>query len=332
MAFSKAELLDMIEDSKTDEFPGGIACELWKSLNDEYRPSTTVGAAKQLSELMALKLGPKEDPKKFGNRMATVLNKYGTKVDDKQKVAVVVQALGKRYAKTIRQETKDIKSAESREPTAKELIKACSEEWVISGGNHETEETPTETSLANTSTSGGSCYNCGERGHKANNCPKPRQKYGYASDRNVKCHHCGKFGHIERNCWDKPENKDKRPNWWNEKNSESGNASIELVIANVEQPSAEDDVREFQLTSVEDSIVELSVAECFGSEEIEVEVEVESKVVGSSDVKNVQAVSFGSDVKVVGSSVSENVKTVSCGSKVKKSEEVQAVSCGSPVK
>ena len=41
------------------------------------------------------------------------------------------------------------------------------------------------------------CFNCGKKGHLAENCPEPK-----------KCSHCGKKGHVAKDCWEKhPERK-----------------------------------------------------------------------------------------------------------------------------
>ena len=42
------------------------------------------------------------------------------------------------------------------------------------------------------------CFNCGKRGHLAENCPEPK-----------KCSHCGKKGHLAKDCWEK--HPDKKP-------------------------------------------------------------------------------------------------------------------------
>ena len=41
------------------------------------------------------------------------------------------------------------------------------------------------------------CFNCGKKGHLAENCPEPK-----------KCSHCGRKGHLAKDCWEKhPERK-----------------------------------------------------------------------------------------------------------------------------
>ena len=43
------------------------------------------------------------------------------------------------------------------------------------------------------------CFNCGKKGHLAENCPEPK-----------KCSHCGKKGHVAKDCWEKhPDRKPK---------------------------------------------------------------------------------------------------------------------------
>ena len=44
------------------------------------------------------------------------------------------------------------------------------------------------------------CFNCGKKGHLAENCPEPK-----------KCSHCGKKGHVAKDCWEKHPVKKPKP-------------------------------------------------------------------------------------------------------------------------
>ncbi len=105
MAFTGDKLLCMLEEVKTPKFPGGIAWQLSLDLMIKYQPNDTIGAVHQLNELMALKLKKGENPKKLGGRIAKIMNKYQSKVDESQKVIVVVNCSGKKYVNVILQET-----------------------------------------------------------------------------------------------------------------------------------------------------------------------------------------------------------------------------------
>jgi hypothetical protein len=81
---------------------------------------------------------------------------------------------------------------------------------------------------------GGTCYNCQEKGHRANQCPKKtRHISGNCSeDGNTRgkfsgtCNHCGKIGHNKLSCWKLDENKTKRPKNFRGGNTEHANSVI----------------------------------------------------------------------------------------------------------
>ena len=128
MALGSNEMLGMIEQLKTPEFPGGLACKVWEALLEEYQPDDTIASAEMLRVLTNLKLGKNENPKQLGLRMAKILNKYRATIDEKSKVAIAVKCGGQQYAGVIRSESKDIEREKGRDPTANELVKAMSDE------------------------------------------------------------------------------------------------------------------------------------------------------------------------------------------------------------
>ena len=91
------------------------------------------------------------------------------------------------------------------------------------------------------------CYSCGDKGHKAFNCPKKNgngSKWnnnggnqgggggGYNGRNNNdnkfkgNCNVCGKKGHKEHQCWQKEENKSQRPNGYTVRTTEVALAQI----------------------------------------------------------------------------------------------------------
>jgi hypothetical protein len=81
---------------------------------------------------------------------------------------------------------------------------------------------------------GGTCYNCQEKGHRANQCPK---KYGPSNGNpnasgntrgkfKWECNNYGKIGHKKSECWKLEGNKNKRLKDYRQVNAEHGNAAI----------------------------------------------------------------------------------------------------------
>ena len=67
-SFEEEEHLAFIKDAKTDDWPSGLACKIWKNLENEFRPSDVLADAKLSKKLMGLTLAKGEDPRKLGKR------------------------------------------------------------------------------------------------------------------------------------------------------------------------------------------------------------------------------------------------------------------------
>ena len=78
LPFEEEEHLDFIEDARTDDWPSGLACKIWKNLENKFRPSDVLAEAELTKKLMGLTLANGEDPRKT------------IQVDEKEKISTVV--------------------------------------------------------------------------------------------------------------------------------------------------------------------------------------------------------------------------------------------------
>ena len=245
LAMEKPKLLRILKEAKSNVWPNGLACEVWRRLQEKYQPSDVIAQAEQASKLMDLKLSKREDPEKLLDEMAMIELEYQVDVEEKQRIAAVVKAAGPQYADAIRLAQSNKGSA----VTADDLVEEMCKSWRISGGKSD-DDTPRggdETVLASTNVGNSDkCYNCGEEGHKANGCPKRS---------NCKCYRCGKQGHKQYNCLHNPNNKHLRPAWFksiegvtdvenytrfkSNGRDESNATNIEMVIASVDASVSE---------------------------------------------------------------------------------------------
>ena len=236
LALETDELLGKAAEAETVEFPGGIACDLWSALEDDYAPDDTTAEAEMLTKMMALKLTKKENPKTLSAKMASIQAECRCKMAEAQKVSVVVKAAGSLYAETIRQEKKLLK-ANSETVTAAKLIKEMHEMWRLSGLS----EVPEDGTLGAKDEGGkelsvigtdgkwfpGKCHLCGKTGHKKADCPENKK-----GGDDVKCEHCG-MPHKSNDCWSLEKNAHKRPDWYKKKHVAEVEA-VEIVLSSVE--------------------------------------------------------------------------------------------------
>ena len=188
-----------------------------------------MAVAEQMKKLMGLNLKKDRDPEDLGDWIAEIETAYRCVVDDKQKVAAIVNAAGMHYAAVISGESKRIEAA-GNDVTCEDLIDAMSEAFRVSGGGkaHPELSEPTETVLANTGSFAESreCYKCGVRGHIATNC-KNEGKVKFTG----KCNMCGQKGHKEERCWEDRKNEHLRPHGWTSRKAEAEGANVEILVS-----------------------------------------------------------------------------------------------------
>jgi Zinc knuckle len=145
--------------------------------------------------------------------LSTIKNRYNTmtrRLDDEDKIAVVLSAAPDEYQAMLMNEQWRLGANITTEDLAEVMNQYWRQVTAKEGGPNESDDT--ELTLL---TFSGKCYNCGEEGHKSNECKKPRKNKMKSnrkgSKKNLKCYNCGRPNHIRKDCWEKDENKDKRP-------------------------------------------------------------------------------------------------------------------------
>ena len=240
MAFTTGELMEYIEDAKSEEYTGGRADLVTEGLIRKYRPTDRISGVEAEKELMKLKMVKDEDPDKYFRKLAVLKNRYrsnGNTSDEQKLIAATLAKAPATYGSVLtsvlREKGNALKIIDIQE--------AMKEHWRIRHNllsedveEHESDDDDDEVKeTALNAATNIRCYNCGQVGHKKSKCPKRKNSNKTNSNGNGNgkkkakftgsCHNCGKVGHKVTDCWLLDKNKDKRPNNW--KGSESGNTA-----------------------------------------------------------------------------------------------------------
>ena len=263
MAFQTTDLLTFVKESKSKEWQHGLAWKIIKNLADEYEPKDEVSKVELKRDLNNVTMQEDDDPKELFSQLTTIERKYASssyEIPKEDLMAVALEAAPEKYAVILAKELRD-KGDACALSDLKEAMKA---QYRLATKGKKNKSNGKELSL---STFTGTCFECGEAGHKANECPNKKQHgnnggRGYRSYNRGrgkfkgKCNNCGKIGHKAADCWLLEKNKDKRPKNFSEKglsnvNDKEDGKTSELLLMNLCQ-ECNDDI------TVEDSIDEES--------------------------------------------------------------------------
>ena len=127
-SFEEEEHLVFIKDARTDDWPSGLACKIWKKPENEFRPRDILAEAELTKKLIGLTLAKGTDPQKLGKRIAIIQSHFKVQVDEKETISAVVNAGGFRYADAIGQ-VQRLCEMKSEPVIARKLIKAMHENF-----------------------------------------------------------------------------------------------------------------------------------------------------------------------------------------------------------
>jgi hypothetical protein len=206
-------LMNVVNRTKTREWPSGQAWEIRKSLDESITPKDLPARVKMLSELSLVELKPEEHPKILFEKIEAIQCKYAQEYSTADAIATILRAAPREYAGVIasvhinkgsNMTENDLKAAMSL--TFRSDIKGKNRGYVDGQSGRQK-----EVALSNVDGKKETrrCHNCHEKGHIAADCKVV-----------IKCEICG-GRHKTIACFEDPRNAHRRPNNWESKLSEA---------------------------------------------------------------------------------------------------------------
>ena len=82
VSFKNGEQLGYTKDLRTSDWPSALSCNVWSSLDVDFKPSNTMVTSEMLKRLMVLRLRKNADPKKLGKQTAVIQAGYNCKLNE----------------------------------------------------------------------------------------------------------------------------------------------------------------------------------------------------------------------------------------------------------
>eukprot|EP00977_Amphora_coffeiformis_P005922 scaffold1253_cov146-Amphora_coffeaeformis.AAC.5 len=219
MAFTTQALMKHVTKACNDDWPGGLAHKIVKSLFAKYRPKDNITKVELRMMLNKVSMKNNDDPDKLFEQLGEIVN-YDTNgsVDEADLMAVVFTVAPERYQSVLSAVQLEKKDALTLEDLEEAMDQVWRQKSATKNGGRKDEEDK-EMSLAGTD---------GGKGG-----------YGNKKKFSGNCNMCGKKGHRAIDCWNNPKNASKRPSWFKPSEVTAASAdndeqkSKELQLANM---------------------------------------------------------------------------------------------------
>ena len=227
--------LALINKTKSDAHPHGMAREFVKALKAKCTPSDTAAEMELENQLELVKFNGAND---YYNSCVAVKAKFDVVFDDTKLIKIM--------AKKVSDTTFSALIIDHLKGAIHDFEALCEEINVIQRVANskssvlQKQGKDKEVQLANAEFKG-KCFNCNKNaGHRAKDCPEKKENGGGGGNGDRTCNYCGKKGHTEDYCWLKnPEKAPKkmRSKLYAEKKkreAEAAGGSVEIMIASIE--------------------------------------------------------------------------------------------------
>jgi hypothetical protein len=207
LAFKSTRLRGMTNKAKTDEWPGGAAWKIREALVKKFRPDDIIAEADTRHRLNNVSMRKHEYPAFIFEQLEEIEVAYaGTTITitAHDYIGVVFATMAEKYHDVLTSGQR-VKGASL---TIDDLEDTMNQLWRQGGGSQKKHRTDDGGDM-DLAAFVGNCYNCQEKGHRANQCPKKtgpnngnRSEGGNTRSKfSGTCNHSGKIGHKKSNCW-----------------------------------------------------------------------------------------------------------------------------------
>jgi len=199
LAFTTDDLINIIMQSQTADWPDGLASNVVKLLLDKYKPDGIMSLVDEKMALNKIRMGENEHPTKLFDRIKAVETRFNTKtnkIKEEELIAVVLSQAPKAYRAVLTSEQRMRKNL-GIDVKVKDLKEVMVEHFKLLNGSEDNDD---EIALYS---------NLNEKKGKGRN--RRKKKF------NGTCNNCGTHGHKAKECWALDRNADKRPKWWKNK-------------------------------------------------------------------------------------------------------------------